>query len=48
MANKGFSTRGEKDSPGGAFKRNFNRGPKGRFGQTKMARGKSSRSKSRG
>jgi hypothetical protein len=43
----GFTTKGTKDSPGGAYKRNFNRNPTGRLGM-KIARGKTSRSKSRG
>jgi hypothetical protein len=47
MAGEG-TKRGTKDTPGGAYKRNFNRNPSGRFGQTKIARGKQSRSKSRG
>jgi hypothetical protein len=37
--------RGSKDSPGGGYKRNFNRNPTGRF-QIKMRRGSGSRSKS--
>lgn len=40
--------RGNKDEPGGAYKRNFNRNPTGRFGVRLKSRGKSSRSKSRG
>lgn len=48
MAERGFTTRGDKDSPGGAYKRNFNRGPSGRFPATKMKRASQSRSKSRG
>jgi hypothetical protein len=47
MAERGFTTKGAKDSPGGGYKRNFNRNPTGRF-NVKMQRGKSSRSKSRG
>lgn len=46
MANEG-TKRGTKDSPGDAYKRNFNRNPTGRF-KISMKRGKSSRSKSRG
>ena len=47
MANEGTRT-GTKDTPGGGYKRNFNRNPTGRYGQTKISRGKQSRSKSRG
>lgn len=36
-----------KDQPGGAYKRNFNKGSAGRF-KLRMKRGKTSRSKSRG
>ena len=36
---------GDKDTPGDAFKRNFNRNPRGKFG-IRMQRGKGSRSKS--
>lgn len=44
---RGFTTRGNEDSPGGAYKRNFNRGPTGKLNM-RMARAKGSRSKSRG
>jgi hypothetical protein len=46
MADEG-TKRGTKDTPGGAYKRNFNRNPKGRFPATKMKRSSHSRSKSR-
>lgn len=39
--------RGAKDAPGGAYKRNFNKGATGRF-KLRMKRGAASRSKSRG
>ena len=34
--------------PGGAYTRNFNKAPRGKFKQTALGRGKMSRSKSRG
>lgn len=37
--------RGSKDTPGGGYKRNFNRNPSGKF-NIRMARSKASRSKS--
>jgi len=43
---RGFRTTGHEDSPGGGYKRNFNKNPSGRFG-VKMHRSKHSRSKSR-
>jgi hypothetical protein len=44
-----MATRGKsKDEPGGAHKRNFNRGPTGRYHNKQNTRGKMSRSKSRG
>lgn len=36
-----------KDKPGGAYKRNFNKPPTGKF-KVRMKRGSTSRSKSRG
>ena len=44
MANEG-KKRGSIDTPGYAYKRNFNRNPTGKFG-VRMARQKASRSKS--
>lgn len=44
MADEG-TKRGSKDTPGGAYKRNFNRNPRGRL-KLAMKRGKGSRSKS--
>lgn len=38
---------GTKDQPGGGYKRNFNKSPRGKF-RISMKRGKTSRSKSRG
>jgi hypothetical protein len=38
--------RGTKDEPGGAYKRNFNRNPRGKHKIKFKARGKASRSKS--
>jgi hypothetical protein len=46
MADEG-TKRGTKDTPGGAYKRNFNRNPSGKL-KMAMKRGKMSRSKSRG
>jgi hypothetical protein len=48
MSQKGFTTRGDKDSPGGAYKRNFNRNATGRFKMQSLGGRKVSRSKSRG
>lgn len=39
--------KGSKDQPGGAYKRNFNKGGAGRF-KLRIARGKGTRSKTRG
>lgn len=39
--------RGTKDTPGGGYKRNFNKPPTGRF-KVRVKRGKTPRSKSRG
>jgi len=47
MAERGFTTRGNLDAPGGGYKRDFNKSPTGRF-NIRMKRGSSSRSKSRG
>jgi hypothetical protein len=44
MAGEGMK-RGTKDTPGGAYKRNFNRNPTGRY-RIAMKRGHGSRSKS--
>lgn len=44
---KGFRTVGMKDSPGGAFKRNFNLGPRGKLPLAPYYRPVHSRSKSR-
>jgi hypothetical protein len=44
MAGEG-TKRGTKDTPGGAYKKNFNRNPSGKF-NIRMKRGKMSRSKS--
>jgi len=46
MADEG-NKRSTKDTPGGAYKRNFNMNPSGRFKQTRAMRGKQSRAKSR-
>ena len=43
----GFRTSGEKDSPGGGFKRNFNLNPKGKLPLRPHTRPVHSRSKSR-
>ena len=43
-----IGARGNKDEPGGGYKRNFNKRPKGRFKSRMNTRGKASRSKSRG
>lgn len=44
MADEG-SKRGNKDTPGGAYKKNFNRNPRGKL-KIRMKRAASSRSKS--
>lgn len=45
-SNSGFRTTGEKDSPGGGYKRNFNLNPKGRLPLRPHTRSVHSRSKS--
>ena len=45
-SSSGFRSIGNKDIPGGAYKRDFNKKPTGRF-NIRMKRGTGSRSKSR-
>lgn len=47
-SSSGFTTRGEKDSPGGGYKRNFNLNPRGKLPLAPNKRPVQSRSKSRG
>lgn len=47
MASKGFRTVGDKDSPGGGYKRNFNLNPTGKLPLRPSVRPVASRSKSR-
>jgi len=46
-SSKGFRDQGNRDAPGGGYKRNFNRNPSGKLNM-RMHRAKHSRSKSRG
>ena len=45
-SSSGFRTAGEKDSPGGAYKRNFNLNPRGKLPLRPMTRSVHSRTKS--
>lgn len=45
-SSEGFRAKGNRDIPGGAYKRDFNKKPAGRF-NIRMGRAKHSRSKSR-
>ena len=47
-SSSGFRTKGEKDSPGGGYKRNFNLNPRGKLKLAPHFRSKQPRSKSRG
>jgi hypothetical protein len=46
-SSSGYRTQGEKDSPGGAYKRNFNLNPRGKLPLRPITRAVPSRSKSR-
>jgi len=46
-SNSGFRTQGEKDSPGGGYKRNFNLNPRGKLPMKPHYRAVPSRAKSR-
>ena len=45
-SDKGFRTVGDKDSPGGGYKRNFNLNPRGKLPLRPMTRSQHSRAKS--